>query len=104
MNLDPTQNTEIFKKILQPKNYPLGHFFSKFPASLMQQVAINLAINDKNDIHTVNGPPGTGKTTLLKDIFAELVVRQAKEICDLDKKIFIPLRIVNLDKQNYLIK
>lgn len=86
LNLDPTQNTEIFKKILQPKNYPLGHFFSKFPASLMQQVAINLAINDKNDIHTVNGPPGTGKTTLLKDIFAELVVRQAKEICDLDKK------------------
>ena len=57
----------------------------------MQQVAINLALNDKNDIRTVNGPPGTGKTTLLKDIFAELLVRQAKEICDLNKKkVYLP--------------
>lgn len=86
INLDPTENIAAFDKILQPKNYPMGHFLSKFPASLMQQVAINLALNDKNDIRTVNGPPGTGKTTLLKDIFAELLVRQAKEICDLDKK------------------
>ena len=91
INLDPTKNIDIFDKILQPKNYPMGHFLSKFPASLMQQVAINLAINDKNDIRTVNGPPGTGKTTLLKDIFAELIVRQAKEICDLDKKnVYLP--------------
>lgn len=86
INLDPIENIADFNKILQPKNYPMGHFLSKFLASLMQQVAINLALNDKNDIRTVNGPPGTGKTTLLKDIFAELLVRQAKEICDLDKK------------------
>ena len=86
INLDPTENIAAFDKILQPKNYPMGHFLSKFPASLMQQVAINLALNDKNDIRTVNGPPGTGKTTSLKDIFAELLVRQAKEICGLDKK------------------
>lgn len=86
INLDPTENIAAFDKILQPKNYPMGHFLSKFPASLMQQVAINLALNDKNDIRTVNGPPGTGKTTMLKDIFAELLVRQAKEICDLNKK------------------
>lgn len=91
INLDPTENIAVFDKILRPKNYPMGHFFSKFPASLMQQVAINLALNDKNDIRTVNGPPGTGKTTLLKDIFAELLVRQAKEICDLNKKnVYLP--------------
>lgn len=64
----------------------MGHFLSKYHPSLMQQVAINLALNDKNNIRTVNGPPGTGKTTLLKDIFAELLVRQAKGICDLDRK------------------
>ncbi len=27
-------------------------------------------------ISSVNGPPGTGKTTLLKDIFAHLVVEK----------------------------
>lgn len=36
---------------------------------LLQQAAVNLALNDKNDndIIAVNGPPGTGKTTLLRD-------------------------------------
>ncbi|MDT9725278.1 replication ATP-dependent helicase [Xylanibacillus composti] len=54
----------------------------------MQQVAVNLALNDKNEIRSVNGPPGTGKTTLLKDIFADLVVQQAAEIVQLsDKRI-----------------
>lgn len=46
----------------------------------MQQVAINTTLNDKDTIRSVNGPPGTGKTTLLKDIFAELIVEQAKTI------------------------
>ena len=59
---------------------------SKYPSSLMQQVAVNLVVNEKNDIQTVNGPPGTGKTTLLKDIFAEFIIQQAKEICNLKNK------------------
>ncbi|MEK5107983.1 AAA domain-containing protein [Cytobacillus sp. FSL K6-0129] len=75
-------NSNIFETILQPKFYPLGRFPSNpdFSLSFMQQVAVNLALNDKNDIRSVNGPPGTGKTTLLKDIFADLVVQQAAEI------------------------
>lgn len=52
----------------------------------MQQVAVNLALHDSNDIRSVNGPPGTGKTTLLKDIFADLVVQQAYEISKLKNK------------------
>ncbi|GIN72400.1 ATPase [Bacillus sp. J14TS2] len=76
--------------ILQPKFYPLGRFPSNpdFALSFMQQVAVNLALNDENDIRSVNGPPGTGKTTLLKDIFADLIVQQAAEISQLaDKRI-----------------
>lgn len=79
-------NPHMFEQILQPKNYPLGRFPSntKYALSLMQQVAVNLAIGfDNKPIRSVNGPPGTGKTTLLKDIFAQLVVRQAYDIAKL---------------------
>ncbi|MDF3257193.1 MULTISPECIES: DEAD/DEAH box helicase [Bacillus] len=81
-------NSHVFEMILQPKFYPLGRFPSNpdFALSFMQQVAVNLALNDENDIRSVNGPPGTGKTTLLKDIFADLVVQQAVEILQLSDK------------------
>ncbi|RUT40223.1 replication ATP-dependent helicase [Paenibacillus anaericanus] len=84
-------NSPIFETtVLQPKYYPLGRFPSNpdFALSFMQQAAVNLALNDENEIRSVNGPPGTGKTTLLKDIFADLVVQQAAKISQLaDKRI-----------------
>lgn len=89
MNLDSKKDSvnfhpHLFEQILQPKNYPLGRFPSNttYALSLMQQVAVNLSIGfDNNQMRSVNGPPGTGKTTLLKDIFAQLVVQQAlKEV------------------------
>lgn len=93
INLDSNKDSQLFNKeeiikILQPKNYPLGRFPSnpKYALSLMQQIAVNIALNDNNDIRGVNGPPGTGKTTLLKDIFAELIVQQAFDICNLKNK------------------
>ena len=94
INLDgkkdsPNYNQSVFEKILEPQNYPLGRFPSKteFALSFMQQVAVNLTIGyDKSNMRSVNGPPETGKTTLLKDIFAELVVKQAHDICLLKSK------------------
>lgn len=91
MNLDSKKDSvnfhpHLFEQILQPKNYPLGRFPSNttYALSLMQQVAVNLSIGfDNNQMRSVNGPPGTGKTTLLKDIFAQLVVQQAYSIAKL---------------------
>lgn len=90
INLDSNRsssnfNKSILKSILEPKNYPLGRFPSnpKHSLFMMQQVAVNIASNDRENIRSVNGPPGTGKTTLLRDIFADLVTEQAKLICDL---------------------
>lgn len=95
INLDSKKTSlnfipNTFLDILQPQNYPVARFPSnpKFALSLMQQVAVNLAIGyDNEQIRSVNGPPGTGKTTLLKDIFAELVVEQAYEIAKLTNKV-----------------
>lgn len=80
---------EVFSEILQPKNYPTARFPSnpEYSLTFMQQVAVNLATGyDNEQIRSVNGPPGTGKTTLLKDIFAELVVEQSYDIARLSTK------------------
>ncbi|MBK1790164.1 DEAD/DEAH box helicase [Persicirhabdus sediminis] len=54
--------------------------------SLMQQFAVNTAFEDLKEegILSVNGPPGTGKTTLLRDIIAQNLVGRAKELSRLD--------------------
>lgn len=53
--------------------------------SLMQQFAINslLARLASGGMFSVNGPPGTGKTTLLRDVFAELITRRARVLASL---------------------
>lgn len=69
---------------LQPQNMNHG----RWPAedsnfmSLMQQFAINECFypTNTNAIFSVNGPPGTGKTTLLQDIIAENIVQRARAL------------------------
>ncbi|MGL9728517.1 DEAD/DEAH box helicase [Enterococcus sp. DIV0756] len=84
----PNFHPTIIQEILQPQFYPLGRFpsNSEHALSLMQQVAVNLTLNEANTIRSVNGPPGTGKTTILKDIFADLIVQQAKYVCEMKNK------------------
>lgn len=67
-----------------------GHDESDLPTrvyamSLMQQFAINSLFEclENEDMFSVNGSPGTGKTTLLRDVFAELVVRRARALASL---------------------
>lgn len=81
-------NPDAFTHILQPDKYPQGRFLSNvdYSLSFMQQVAVNLACSGNIKISSVNGPPGTGKTTLLKEIFAQLVVEQAYDIVEMSKK------------------
>ncbi len=66
----------IFER-LRPDGLPLGRWLDN-PLeykNVMQQFAINTSL--KETIFSVNGPPGTGKTSLLKEIIAENIVQRA---------------------------
>ena len=73
------------KEWLSPPRFPLGKWPSRFNPSLMQQMAINIAISGKESIFSVNGPPGTGKTTLLKEVIASNLVQKAKLLAEYEK-------------------
>lgn len=79
-------NKEFLEEITLPKNMPIGKWPSKFNPSLMQAVAINISTSKDYtpNIFSVNGPPGTGKTTLLKEIIADTIVKKAEIIADLN--------------------
>ena len=65
----------------------------RHPLALMQQAAVNLAVDQgAGEILAVNGPPGTGKTTLLLDVIAALVTKRASVMTTLDdpKAAFLP--------------
>lgn len=60
--------------------------------SLLQVLGVNISKKvEENPIVAINGPPGTGKTTLLKEIIADRFVMRTQEISalfDFDKGIF----------------
>ncbi|MBD7969420.1 DEAD/DEAH box helicase [Paenibacillus gallinarum] len=105
--LDINENQEYIEDVLQPIHLPDGRWPSpvEHRLSLMQQVAVNQIINSNQKISSVNGPPGTGKTTLLKDIFADIVVQRAEKIVQLDTptQAFTKVKTINLNSQFYPI-
>lgn len=81
---------DFYQHALDPTNTPPGRWPSKHNLSLMQQLAVNCTIAQLRSqdgrggrIMSVNGPPGTGKTTLLKDIIAANIVEKARLLCEL---------------------
>lgn len=79
---DLTKDVSLLKETLLPEKYPDGCWPSKYRLSMMQQFAVNRVLNDLSDFNqeglfSVNGPPGTGKTTLLRDIIAAILVKRA---------------------------
>lgn len=87
--IDLNKEVSKLKESLIPSNYPDGCWPSRFHLSLMQQYAVNTIFNEltgsrEGDILSVNGPPGTGKTTLLRDLVAAIVVKRAKLLAKIE--------------------
>lgn len=94
---DLLTNHTLLEKVLAPSNMSLSRWPSPggHPLVTLQQAAVNLArmeLKDNGGIIAVNGPPGTGKTTLLRDIVASAVFDRALAMCafDVPEKAFTP--------------
>jgi hypothetical protein len=79
----------VLRQTLAPKLMPLSRWPGAgpnkgHPLVLMQQAAVNQIASELSDqgLVAVNGPPGTGKTTLLRDIIAHVVLERAKVLAD----------------------
>ena len=75
------KRADFFHRYLDVTLAPLGKWPSRYMPCLMQQLAINVSTQADamfGHVFSVNGPPGTGKTTLLKEVIVHNIIERAK--------------------------
>ena len=78
---------DFFNRYFDISMAPIGKWPSKYMPAFMQQLAINFCMHPEEiggTVFSVNGPPGTGKTTLLKEIIAGNLVDRARLLIKYD--------------------
>jgi hypothetical protein len=75
---------------LEPDLMPVGRWVSPAEQPLLagQQLAVSQiwrGLGPAAGMFSVNGPPGTGKTTMLRDLIAAVVVDRASRLATLDR-------------------
>ncbi|ABM03673.1 conserved hypothetical protein [Psychromonas ingrahamii 37] len=96
------EGESLVKQKLAIKNTPLGRWPDNkaHTMSLMQQFSINTIEKHigAGGLYSVNGPPGTGKTTMLRDIIADNMVKRAKVLAGLKlaKSAFSATKKINV--------
>ena len=89
-------NQRAVRDFFGAERYPRSAFASDFALNFSQQMALNNIIvkfkEGSGGIYSVNGAPGTGKTTLLKDVMAEVVTLRAMKLAQMSRHdIFEPV-------------
>lgn len=71
---------------LSPARWPANPKFGLYSAQL---AAVNLSLcrlKTEDDLIGINGPPGTGKTTLLREIIADIILSRAQRLMKYEAK------------------
>jgi superfamily I DNA and/or RNA helicase len=78
-------NAVEYESIKNKFKFHYGSYTDKYPINKKQWDIVTIA--DYNELLSVNGPPGTGKTTLLKELIADNIVKKTKLLINVwDKK------------------
>ena len=91
MDVRDADNNDALAAALHPSKKPAGRWPSDHPLVFSQQLAVNEAWNSLKTsagVVAVNGPPGTGKTTMLRDIVAAVVTQRAEVLSALGDRAF----------------
>lgn len=97
---DVLADKAVLEALVAPGATPPMRWPTPPPARLvtLQQAAVNAAVRDlaEGGLLSINGPPGTGKTTLLRDVVAAVIGRRADALAAFEDPTaaFSPVELV----------
>lgn len=86
--VDVVRDQEALDEAIAPRHIPLCRWpvRGRYPLVMMQQAAVNQVARElaTPGLVGINGPPGTGKTTLLRDVVAKVVLDRSIALAEFE--------------------